>query len=74
MEWPEFKFPPINLLCCPAKPDLSKHEDFIEILEHSVRVSKLSIDSKTKRIEFHKRKISDKNFVYFLRCGRFPDE
>lgn len=87
LTWPDFKFPPINLLNAPIQAEYDKTLDQLmltiierqrvdgEILRLLENASELeSYDGKLiNRQKTAEQRLNDLNFLYYTRTGRFYD-
>ena len=74
IEWKDLKLPALNLWNYPKQPDIKHHIKAIEWNEYLIKQDKEYIGLSKLKIDIHKQMIKDKNFIYYLRSGRFIDD
>jgi hypothetical protein len=67
--WPSLVFPAINLWNCPRQDELNK----IKMLKALVYVDKVDIKLRQGNIKHIEAAIKEREFLYYLRSGRFPE-
>ena len=78
MNWPDLKFPPINLWSAPTqdieymRKEVSDIEKIIahEKLRHAQHQRFIKMNESVKEIA--KKRLKDLEFIYYTRTGKFP--
>jgi hypothetical protein len=69
IKWPDMVFPAINLWNCPKQDELDK----IKMLKALVYVDKVDIKLRQGNIDRLEAAIKEREFLYYLHSGRFPE-
>jgi hypothetical protein len=67
--WPSLFFGPINLWNCPRQEELNA----IKMLKALVYVDKVDIKLRQGNIDRLEAAIKEREFLYYLHSGRFPE-
>jgi hypothetical protein len=76
IKWPELKIPAINLWNCPRQDELERiNADKTELkrLENRIQNAVLNVDLDVIIHSAMSERIKEREFLYYLRSGRFPE-